>query len=129
MLEVNKLKLSPPLDDSADLPRLFDIENAIAWKIARQVQPGFSVAQQTFLPPPPESASARLKTTSAAPTRPPRRSASSASKTAVQDAPTYAEAQLALGKELYTSRQFDQAAAVLAKVPQSSRLALEANFT
>lgn len=128
VLEVDKLKLSSPLDDSAELSRLFDIENAIAWKIARQVQPGFSVAQQTFL-----SASAGVRLSAFenyirgtdAPTPQER---IKRLETAVQDAPTYAEAQLALGKELYTSRQFDQAAAVLAKVPQSSRLALEANF-
>src|SRR5579864_3736762 len=29
VLEVNKLRLSPPLEDSAELPRLFDVENAI----------------------------------------------------------------------------------------------------
>ena len=128
VLEVNQLKLSPPLDDSAELSRLFDIENAIAWKIARQVQPGFSVAQQTFL-----SASAGVRLSAFenyirgtdAPTSQER---IKRLETAVQDAPTYAEAQLALGKELYTSRQFDQAAAVLVKVTQNSRLALEANF-
>ena len=128
VLEVNQLKLSPPLDDSAELSRLFDIENAIAWKIARQVEPGFSVAQQTFL-----SASAGVRLSAFenyirgtdAPTPQER---IKRLETAVQDAPTYADAQLALGKELYSSRQFDQAAAVLAKVTQNSRLALEANF-
>ena len=128
VLEVDKLKLTPPLDDSAELSRLFDIENAIAWKIARQVQPGFSVAQQTFL-----SASAGVRLSAFenyirgtdAPTPQER---IKRLETAVQDAPTYAEAQLALGKELYNSRQYDQAATVLASVPQSSRLALEANF-
>ncbi len=128
VLEVDQLKLSAPLDDSAELSRLFDIENAIAWKIARQVQPGFSVAQQTFL-----SASAGVRLSAFenyirgtdAPTPQERTQRLEA---AVQDAPTYADAQLALGKELYSSRQYDQAAAVLAKVTQNSRLALEANF-
>ncbi len=128
VLEVDQLKLSPPLNDSAELSRLFDIENAIAWKIARQVEPGFSVAQQTFL-----SASAGVRL-SAFENYIRGTDASTSQErvkrleTAVQDAPTYAEAQLALGKELYASRQFGQAAAVLAKVPPSSRLALEANF-
>ena len=49
VLEVNKLKLSSPLADSSELPRLFDVENAIAWKVARQIDPHFNVAQQTFL--------------------------------------------------------------------------------
>ena len=49
VLEVNKLRLSQPLDDSSELARLFDVENAIAWKVARQIDPHFNVAQQTFL--------------------------------------------------------------------------------
>jgi len=128
VLEVDKLSLSPPLDDSAELARLFDIENAIAWKIARQIDPRFTVAQQTFL-----AASAGVKlsafenyirgTDAPTPTERVKRL-----ETAVQDAPTYAEAQLALGKELYADRDFNQAATALARVPKTSRLALEANF-
>ena len=33
VLEVRNLKLSAPLQDSSELNRLFDVENAIAWKI------------------------------------------------------------------------------------------------
>ena len=46
----------------------------------------------------------------------------------MKDAPNYAAAELALGKELYTDREYTQAAAVLARVPATDRLALEANF-
>ena len=49
VLEVNKLRLSPASRDSSELTRLFDVENAIAWKVARQIDPHFNVAQQTFL--------------------------------------------------------------------------------
>ena len=49
VLEIKQLRLSPPLEDSSELPRLFDIENAIAWKVARQIDPHFTVAEQTFL--------------------------------------------------------------------------------
>ena len=47
---------------------------------------------------------------------------------AVADSPAYAAAQLALGKQLYADRDYDRAAATLAKVPTEDRLALEANF-
>ena len=49
MLEVKNLRLSAPLQDSSELNRLFDVENAVAWKVARQIDPHFNVAQQTFL--------------------------------------------------------------------------------
>src|ERR1700730_6112722 len=34
--DVHTLRMSHPLEDSGDLARLFDVENAIAWTIARQ---------------------------------------------------------------------------------------------
>ena len=93
-----------------------------------KIQPHFSVAEQTFL-----SASGGVQLTSFenyirgtdAPTSTER---IKRLETAVKDTPNYAAAELALGKELYASRDFDQAAAVLASVPQNDRLALEANF-
>jgi tetratricopeptide (TPR) repeat protein/TolB-like protein len=128
ILDVNQLRLSAPMQDSADLARLFDVENTVAWKICKQVNPRFSVAQQTFL-----SASNGIKLTSfenyirgisgATPAERVKRL-----QAAVQESPSYVAAQLALGKELYTDRDFNQAANVLAKVPHNDRLALEANF-
>ena len=128
VLEVNKLKLSMPLEDSSELPRLFDIENAIAWKIARQIDPQFQVAEQTFL-----AASSGIQLAAfenyirgtGAPTSTERVKRLSE---AVKDAPNYAAAELALGKELYTDREYAPAAAALARVPQGDRVALEANF-
>jgi tetratricopeptide (TPR) repeat protein len=128
ILEVNRLHLSAPIEDSAELNRLFDVENAIAWKVARQIDPHFAVAEQTFL-----SASGGITLTAfenyirgvdgTTPTERTKRL-----ETAVNDDPTYAAAELALGKELYADRDYDQAAAVLAKVPPTERQALEANF-
>jgi tetratricopeptide (TPR) repeat protein len=128
VLDVKKLFLSAPLQDSSALPRLFDAENGLAWKVARQIDPQFKVAEQTFL-----AASAGVQLSAFenyirgtdAPTAAERQKRL---EVAVADSPGYAAAQLALGKELYAQRQYDQAAAVLAKVAPSNRLALEANF-
>ena len=49
VLEVNQLHMSKPLEDSAELPRLFDVENAIAWKVAQRMDSHFAIAEQTFL--------------------------------------------------------------------------------
>ncbi len=128
ILAVNRLRLSAPIQDSAELQRLFDVENAVAWKIARQVEPHFAVAEQTFL-----SASNGVDlsafenyirgTDAGTPVERTKRL-----QTAVADAPTYAAAELALGKELYTDRDYDNAAATLEKVPHNERQSLEANF-
>ncbi len=128
VLEVNKLRMSTPLEDSSELARLFDIENAVAWKVARQIDPKFSVAQQTFL-----AASAGVNLTAFenyirgldAPTPAERVKRLQAAVTA---SPTYAQALLALGKQEYADRDYDKAAADLDKVPPADRLALEAGF-
>jgi tetratricopeptide (TPR) repeat protein len=128
VLSVDELKLSQALEDSAELMRLFDAENAIAWKVAGALDPHFSVAEQTFLAAPggvPLPAFEDYIRGINATTGPERLKRL---KDAVGLVPTYAAALLELGKEQYAERDFDGAAATLAKVPKNDRLALEANF-
>jgi tetratricopeptide (TPR) repeat protein len=128
VLDVNKLRLSAPVNDSSELPRLFDVENAIAWKVARQIDPHFNVAEQTFLA---SSGAIQLSafenyirgTDATTPQERIKRL-----EMAVQTTPNYTAALLALGKAQYTARDYDQAAATLAKIPPTDRRALEAGF-
>jgi tetratricopeptide (TPR) repeat protein len=128
VLEVKNLKLSAPLQDSSELNRLFDVENAVAWKVARQIDPHFNVAQQTFL-----AASGGVQLSAFenyirgtdAPTTQERIKRLQA---AIATNPNYPAALLALGKAQYDEREYDQAAATFAKIPQSDRRALEAGF-
>jgi len=127
-LSVNQLRMSHPLEDSSPLDHLFDVENAIAWKVATQIDPHFKVAKQTFL-----AASSGVKLTAfesyirgtdaTSQLERERRL-----KQAVQDTPNYSAALLALGKTQFAAREYDQAAATLAKIPPTDRLALEAGF-
>jgi tetratricopeptide (TPR) repeat protein len=128
VLEVNQPHMSKPLEDSAELPRLFDVENAIAWKVAQRMDPHFAIAEQTFL-----AASGGVRLSSfedyvrgtSAPTPDERLKRLQA---AVAETPDYTAALLALGKEQYAARQYEAAAATLAKVSATDRLALEAGF-
>ncbi|MGI4757151.1 MAG: tetratricopeptide repeat protein [Janthinobacterium lividum] len=128
VLEVNRLTMSKPLQQEASLPRLLEVENNLAWLCARQMDPKFAVAQNTFV-----AASAGLKldayesyirgiTANTDDERVKRL------KTAVDLAPGNTSALLALGKTEYTDSDYDNAAAVLAKVPAADPLALEAGF-
>ncbi len=127
VLEVNKLRLSAPLTDSSELNRLYDVENAIAWKVAKQIDPHFNVSQQTFLS---ASGSVQLSafenyirgTGSTGQERIRRL------QLAVQTTPDYPAALLALGKAQYQERQYDQAASTLGKISPNDRRALEARF-
>jgi tetratricopeptide (TPR) repeat protein len=128
ILEVNKLRLSQPLVDSSELTRLFDVENAIAWKIARQIDPHFKIAQQTFL-----SASNGVRLSAFENYIRGTDATTSEDRIkhlqmAVQDTPDYPAALLALGKAQFAQRDYDQAAATLAKITTTDRRALEANF-
>lgn len=128
VLDVDRLRMSPLLVDSAELGRLLDVENATAWKLARAMDPGFRVSQQTFL-----AASAGVKlsafenyvrgTTAVQPAERVKRL-----QQATQEAPNYAAALLALGKAQYAQRQYEEAAATLGKVPATDRRVLEAGF-
>jgi tetratricopeptide (TPR) repeat protein len=128
VLQVNQLKLSAPLQDSSELNRLFDVENAIAWKVARQIDPHFNVAQQTFIA---ASGGVQLSafenyirgTDATTPQEKIKRL-----QAAIVADPNYPAALLALGKAQYTEREYDQAAATLAKIAPTDRRALEASF-
>jgi tetratricopeptide (TPR) repeat protein len=128
VLSVDQLKLTPPVEDSAELNRLFDAENAIAWKVSRLMDPHLTVSEQTFLAAagaaPLPAFEDYIRGTNA-PTAAERLKRLQA---AVTVAPEYANALFALGKEQYAAREYDAAAATLAKVPHTDRLALEANF-
>lgn len=128
VLSVDALRLSQPVQDGADLQHLLDAENAIAWKLARTIQPGFSVAESTFVgapgavPLPAFEDYIRGDNASVPAERLQRL------KAAVAYAPDYPAALLALGKEQYAERDFTAAAATLTKVPPASPLALEGGF-
>lgn len=128
VLEVKKLRLSQPLQDSSELPRLFDVENAVAWKVAREIDPHFSVAQQTFL-----AASDGVQLSAFENYIRGTDATSSQERIkrlqlAVQANPNYTAALLALGKAQFSEREYDQAATTLARIPRADRRALEANF-
>ncbi len=128
VLSIDQLRLSQPLEASAALMSLFVVENEIAWKVARSLDPQFSVSEQTFLAAPGAVPLPAFEDY----IRGINASTDGEKLKRLEDAvalqPNYAAALLELGKEQYAQRDFDAAAATLAKVPESKRIALEANF-
>ncbi len=128
VLEVNRLRMSAPIEDSAELGRLLDAENATAWKVARVIDPHLQVAQATFL-----AASAGVKLSSfenyirgvdaVSPAERLKRL-----QAAVLETPNYPAALLALGKAQYAQRDYEHAAQTFGKVPATDRRSLEAEF-
>jgi tetratricopeptide (TPR) repeat protein len=128
VLEVNQLRMSLPITDSAELPRLFDVENAIAWKLAQRMDPHFAVAEQTFLAAAGGVSLSAFENYIRGTSAPTSDERLQRLQSAVAATPDYTAALLALGKEQYAASQYEAAAATLARVPQNDRLALEAGF-
>ena len=128
VLSIDDLRLSQPLQDGAELNRLFDAENAIAWKVARSIDPHFNVSEQTFIAASGAVALPAFEDYIRGTTAPTAAERLQRLTSAVNFDPNYAAALLALGKEQYAARDYASAAATLARVPPSDRLALEANF-
>lgn len=128
VLSIDDLRFSQTLADSADLQHLFDAENALAWKIARSMLPNFSVAESTFVGAPgavplPAFENYIRGDNATVPAERIERL-----KAAVNYAPVYPAALLALGKQQYLDRDFASAAATLSRIPPANPLALEGGF-
>ena len=128
VLEVNNLRMSSPIQDSSELPRLFDVQNVLAWKVARQIDPHFNIAQQTFLATPGQVKLSAFENYIRGISASTPQERIKRLQAAVLETPSYSAALLALGKTQYAQRDYERASTTLARVPQTDRRALEANF-
>jgi tetratricopeptide (TPR) repeat protein len=108
-----------------DLISVFD---SLAWKLTRQLDPGFSVAEETFV-----AAGKGLRLDAFEQyirgiTEPDQAERLRHLKQAVLLNPDFSQAWMALGREDYNGQQYEQAAAAFAKVGASDPDALEAGF-
>ena len=128
VLDVHNLRMSQPLQDSSELARLFDVENSIAWNIARTIDPRFSISQQTFLAASGNVSLSAFENYIRGISATSQLERIKRLQLATQSTPNYPAALLALGKAQFSDRDYDHAAATFAKVPPSDRRALEASF-
>jgi len=127
-LDVKALRLLPEMEDSTPMQRLMDLANAMAWKMAMQLDPHLNVAEETFV-----AASAGLRLDAFEMYVRGVMAAQSDESIAdlvksVQLAPEFALAELALGKAYFATENYSQAAQTLAQVPRKDPRSLEAGF-
>lgn len=128
LVDVPHLRMSEPVSVHGEMRDLFTIFNSLAWKLTRQLDPGFNVAQETFVA---TSSGLRLDAfeqyirgiTESDQAERLRRLNS-----AVALSPQFSQAWMALGREDYASQQYELAAVAFAKVDSNSSDALEAGF-
>lgn len=128
VLDVKALKLTPEVTQTAELDRLLDVLNKLAWTVVRQLDTQYPVSEQTFI-----AASSRVRLDAfekyvRGVTDFNLQERIRFLKEAVKLSPEVYPAWLALGKAYFENEQYDLAATTLAKVPSHDPLGMEAGF-
>jgi len=128
VLDVRRAHMSAPLREQNVLSKLVDVENVLAWRAIREMDPSYSVSQDSFL-----AAVSRLRldafesyvrgvlaTNAAERTR--------RLEEAVKLSPDYVPALYQLGRAYFASQEYEQAITQFLRVPSDHPLAMQAAF-
>ena len=128
ILTVDALHMSAPIQGEADMTHLLEVVNSLAWGLAKQLDPRFAVAENTFV-----AADAKLRidafenyTRGLVETDPDEQIRHL--KEAVRLDPSFSPALMALGKAYFVNQQYELAATTLGRLPRDDANAREADF-
>ena len=128
ILEMRGPRMRAPLQESAALNQLLDVEDGLAWQLVRQIDPRFAVEKQTFLAAGHGLRLDAFENYIRGETEPGIEEQIRHLNAAVQLSPDYTPALLALGKAYFSHQQYEQAIDTFARIPRSNPRALEAQF-
>ena len=128
VVDVAHLRMSEPVTGHGEMRDLVAVFDSLAWKLTRQLDPGFSGTEETFV-----AAGAGLRVDAFEQyirgiTEPDQQERLRHLKQAVLLSPEFGPAWMALGREDYNGQQYEEAAAAFAKVGRGDPEALEAGF-
>ena len=128
IVDVPHMRMSPPVTARGEMKNLIDIFDSLAWKLTRQLDPGFNVAEETFI-----AAGANLRLEAFEQyirgiTEPDQAERLRHLQQSVKLSSNFAAAWMALGREDYNGQQYEQAATAFAKVGRDDPNFLEASF-
>jgi len=128
LVNVPQLRMLPPVSARGEMRSLTAVFGDLAWKLTRQLDPGFNGAEQTFAA---EGSGIPLNAYEQyirGITEPDQAERLRHLQQAVQLNPTFSSAWMALGREQYSAQQYQEAAAAFAHVDRNSQDGLEAGF-
>ncbi len=129
VLDMSRLRLLPEVIEGGPLPRLLDIENALAWDVMRAVAPDTTaISRNTFLAASPEIRLDAFEAYMRGITETSREQKISHLRDAIRLNPSYTLAMLELGKTYLEARDYASAASWLERVPRNAPQAREASF-
>jgi tetratricopeptide (TPR) repeat protein len=128
MVDVPHLRMSEPLMARGKLTDMVAIFDSLAWELTKELDPGFNVAEKTFV-----AAGAGLRLDAferyiRGITEPDQEERLKYLEASVKISPDFSPAWMALGREEYSTQQYQKAADAFAKVDQSGPDGLEAGF-
>ncbi|KAA6461130.1 hypothetical protein DYQ86_12835 [Acidobacteria bacterium AB60] len=128
IVDVPRLKMGGAIVRSGELRNLISVFDSLAWQLTRQLDPGFSGAEETFI-----AAGANLPLPAFEQyirgiTEPDQAERVRHLQQAVKLSPELSVAWMALGREYYAEQQYEQAAGAFEKVSGNDADALEAGF-
>ncbi len=128
LVDVPHMRMSPPVTARGEIKNLVTVFDSLAWKLTRQLDPSFSVAEETFV-----AAGANLRLEAFEQyirgiTESDQSERLRHLQPAVKLSPDFAPAWMALGREDYSGQHYEQAAAAFAKVGSEDQDGLEAGF-
>jgi len=128
LLQMSKLHLMPEVTESGPLPKLLDLENALAWDLLRQLTPNLVTSRNQFVAAAPSVRLDAFENYIRGLLATARQEKVRYFRAALRVTPSYGAALLELGKAYYAGRDYQQAAAWLARVSRTDPPASEANF-
>jgi tetratricopeptide (TPR) repeat protein len=128
VVDAPRLRMSQPVTAHGQMRAMVSVFDSLAWKLTRQMDPDFSVAEETFV-----AAGSGLRLDAFEQyirgiTESDQAERLRHLNAAVKLSPEFSPAWMALGREQYASQQYEQAAEAFAKVDPNGADALEAGF-
>jgi tetratricopeptide (TPR) repeat protein len=128
IVDVPHLRMGDPVRATGEMQNLIAVFDSLAWKLTRQLDPGFNGSEETFV-----AAGANLKLDAFEQyirgiSEPDQAERLRHLQQSVKLSPDFSGAWMALGREYFSGQQYEEAATAFAKVTGTDADALEAGF-
>jgi len=128
LVDVPALHMSQPVTARGPIAKMADIFDSLAWKLTRQLDPNFAVAEETFMAAGRDIRLDAYEQYIRGVMEPDQAERLRHLQKAVELNASFGSGWMALGREQYASQQYEQAAAAFAKVDRNDPEWLEAGF-
>jgi tetratricopeptide (TPR) repeat protein len=128
LVDVAHLRMSEAVTARGDMRDMIDVFDSLAWKLARQLDPRISVAEETFIAAGKGMHLNAFEQYIRGITEPDQAERLNHLLQAVKLNPEFSSAWMALGREYYNSQQYEQAAEAFARVDRNDSDGLEAGY-